>query len=156
MHICYQEGNYPYKGSGGGAGTYVQLTARELVRRGHRVSVLAARYSGQPAMHEDEGVAVYRVPLPERWHGYAARMLPLAGYALALRVLEWDLAFFWQLRAIHRRHPVDLLENGPIWSAWRAPCTLVAHLHGSSYTVKRLSGRPVTPSDRRQRVIELL
>jgi 1,2-diacylglycerol 3-alpha-glucosyltransferase len=45
-----------------GVGVHLKLIGPELVRRGHRVSVITTRRTGEPALEEWEGVAVHRVP----------------------------------------------------------------------------------------------
>ena len=69
MHICYVEFGYP-RPQGGGGGTDVQLVGRELVRRGHQVSVLAAAHPACPVEGRDERVTVYPPKLrgPLHWH----------------------------------------------------------------------------------------
>ena len=44
-----------------GAGTHVQRITEELVRRGHRVSVITTRRSGQPYREVWQGANIYRV-----------------------------------------------------------------------------------------------
>ena len=44
-----------------GVGTHVQLIARTLVERGHRVSIITTRRSGEPAVDEWCGVRLHRV-----------------------------------------------------------------------------------------------
>ena len=45
----------------GGLERYVQMLARELVRRGHSVAVATLWHEGSPAFEADEGVRVYRL-----------------------------------------------------------------------------------------------
>ena len=49
----------------GGMERHVQTLSRELVRRGHHVSVATLQHKGSPAFEEDEGVRVHRLT---GWH----------------------------------------------------------------------------------------
>ena len=44
-----------------GVGVHIKLVAPELVRRGHRVSVITTRRKGEPEVEQWEGVTIYRV-----------------------------------------------------------------------------------------------
>ncbi|QID18729.1 glycosyltransferase family 4 protein [Nitrogeniibacter mangrovi] len=45
-----------------GVGTHIQLIAREMVARGHRVVLVTTRRAGQPEIEDWEGVRIHRVP----------------------------------------------------------------------------------------------
>lgn len=49
----------------GGTERHVQTLSRELVRRGHYVTVVTLQHKGSPTFEDDEGVTVYRVG---GWH----------------------------------------------------------------------------------------
>lgn len=44
-----------------GVGVYLKLVAPELVKRGHNVSVITSRRSGEPEIEQWQGVTIYRV-----------------------------------------------------------------------------------------------
>ena len=44
-----------------GVGVYLKLIAPELVRRGHKVSVITSRRKGEPEIEQWQGVTIYRV-----------------------------------------------------------------------------------------------
>lgn len=44
-----------------GVGVYLKLVAPELVKRGHKVSVITSRRKGEPAVEQWQGVTIYRV-----------------------------------------------------------------------------------------------
>lgn len=52
--------NYEFPPIGGGAGQACYNIARELAKRGHRVSVLTSRYGAQPERETLDGISVYR------------------------------------------------------------------------------------------------
>jgi glycosyltransferase involved in cell wall biosynthesis len=159
LHICYVEMGYPHHhGGGGGAGTYVQLVGKELVRRGHEVSVVTAPCFECRSHAVDEGVDVYRPRLPGTLHWYLGRLPGIRIGALAARYLEhgWHLSRF--LNHLHRQQSIDLVEyteGGDFWHALRAPFPYIVHLHGSRYTFLRMSSRPVGRSDLYHRRLEL-
>ena len=96
MHIVHLCDEYPPK-QPAGIGIYVQTVSRALVKRGHRVTVV------QPSTHrtttDDKGVAVHEFPIVK---------FPKIGWYVTRR--RWRS----ELRRIHHRHPVDLLES-PDW-----------------------------------------
>lgn len=147
IHICYVETGYPHwHGGGGGAGTYVQLIGRELVRRGHRVSVITNPCVQCPPYTSDEGVDVYRPLLHHSLHWYASKIPYIRIGALTLRYLEhgWSVAQF--LEWLNERQPINLVEyteGGDFWHGLRAPFPYVVHLHGARYTFLRMSGKPL-------------
>lgn len=159
LHICYVESGYPHPHGGGGAGTYVQLVGRELVRRGYDVTVLAGWCPDCPAVSDDVGVTVYRPRFKRPLHWYISKMPLLSLGALALRYLEGGWKQYRFLEGIHNRRPIDIVEfteGGDFWHAWRAPFPYLVHLHGSRYTFLKMSGRPVGHGDWYHRRLELL
>jgi len=158
LHICYVESGYPHPHGGGGAGTYVQLVGQELVRRGHRVSVVAAWCSQCPHRIEEDGVTVYRPRFQGPLHWYLSKTPGLRIGALALRYLENGLQLCRFLENLHRIQPIDVVEfseGGDFWHALRSRFPYIAHLHGSRYTFLRQAGKPVGRSDWWHRCLEL-
>ena len=81
--------SYFYPPSIGGVERQTFLLARGLVRRGHRVRVVAALHPGAPAREEHEGVEIVRVSA-----GAGNRWTKMAGY-LAATALELARASGW-------------------------------------------------------------
>jgi glycosyltransferase involved in cell wall biosynthesis len=158
LHVCYVEPAYPHPHGGGGAGTYVRLVGRELVRRGVRVSVVAAWCPHCPSFTDDDGIAVHRPQNKGNWHWYLGKVPGLRGLATPARYLEHGWAWHRMLEALHRRQRfsvVEFTEGGDFWHAFRHSFPVVTHLHGSRFTFLRHSHRPVSPADHRQRRLEL-
>jgi glycosyltransferase involved in cell wall biosynthesis len=158
FHFCFVESGYPHPHGGGGAGSYVQTVARELVRRGHTVSVVTAHCPQCPTESRDQGVGVYRPLLKSGLHWYVSKLPAIRTLALTLRTLEHGWLKYRFLQKLHHSTPIDLVEfteGGDFWHALRAPFPYVGHLHGSRYTVKRASGAAVDRSEWLNRRVEL-
>jgi glycosyltransferase involved in cell wall biosynthesis len=157
-HICYVEPGYPHARGGGGAGTYVQLAAREVVRRGWQASVVAAWCPDCSVRTMDEGVNVYRPRLQGDLHWYVSKVPVLKKNALALRYLEHSTRLHKFLRQLRKSVGINLIEfseGGDFWFSMRPLVPYVVHLHGSGYTFLRMSHRPTSVTDWRQRSLEL-
>jgi glycosyltransferase involved in cell wall biosynthesis len=158
LHVCYVEPGYPHPHGGGGAGTYVQLTARELVKRGWRASVIAAPCPECAELSVDEGVTVYRPFANGNLHWYVSKIPLLKRNALAVRYIERSTQLHRLLRRLQPNVGIDLIEfsdGGDFWFSRRALVPYVVHLHGSGYTFLRMSHRATTENDWRQRRLEL-
>lgn len=158
MHLCFVESGYPHPHGGGGAGTYVQLVGRELVRQGHKVTVVAAHCTQCSTATDDQGVQVFRPQLRGKLHWYASRVPGIRVFALALRGLENGWLLYRFLERLHQQNPFDLVEfteGGDLWHGLRAPFPFVTHLHGSRYTSLHKAGKPVGHSDWYHRYLEL-
>lgn len=157
MNICYVEQGYPAKSFGGGAGTYVQLAAKELIKRGHKVFVISKYLDGEPAELVDDGVIVRRVKIEGR-HWYFSKV-PIIGRLLArfFRIIEASLVINREIKEIHRKYKLDFMEltesaNFLYGVYIRLP--YVVHLHGSSFTFKKYCGEKITLEDKMQRRLE--
>ena len=66
MHILFVEPNYPnISGDQGGAGTYVRHVGLELIKRGHKVSVLrGGNHLIENGFRIDQGINVYSLKTP--------------------------------------------------------------------------------------------
>lgn len=100
MHICFACSEYP-PAPHGGIGSFIQTLGRELVQRGHEVSVLGIYNDGPEfeGRQDDRGVRVIRVP---------SRGLP------TVRVLTNLLRYRKAFRALHREKPIDIIEGGEV------------------------------------------
>ncbi|MBC8509847.1 MAG: glycosyltransferase family 4 protein [Anaerolineales bacterium] len=158
LHIVYVEMGYPRPGWGGGAGTYVQLVGRELARRGHKVSIVAAWYPECGLVAEDEGLTIYRPRLKGSLHWYASKIPILKTGALAFRALEHGWQLYRFLERLHRETPIDIAEfseGGDFWHAIFPSFPYLCHLHGSRYTFLKQAGKPVHRADWYQRRLGL-
>jgi glycosyltransferase involved in cell wall biosynthesis len=158
FHICYVEAGYPHPHGGGGAGTYVRLVGRELVRRGVRVSVVASWCPHCPTSSCDEGITVYRPARRGNLHWYTGKVPGLRRLTESVRYLEHGWGWHRLLESLHRRERfgiVEFTEGGDFWHAYRPSFPFVTHLHGSRYTFLRQSFREPSAVDWRQRKLEL-
>jgi glycosyltransferase involved in cell wall biosynthesis len=97
MHICFACTEYP-PAPHGGIGSFVQTLGRELVKRGHYVSVIGIYGYGPPLEGEedDRGVRVIRVP---------GRGVPI------LRMIPNRLRHRKAFIDTHRERPIDIVEG---------------------------------------------
>lgn len=124
---------YP-PGEHGGIGTATQLLARALVRAGHAVRVVGVYGRGTPlGDHDDEGVAVRRLPASSRAFGWIAERR-----AVYRTVAGWA-----------RAGEIDVVEvpdyrgSAAGWPALVVP--VVARVHGSLTYIAVETGRPSHP-----------
>jgi glycosyltransferase involved in cell wall biosynthesis len=158
FHICYVEAGYPHPHGGGGAGTFVQLAGRELVRRGHQVSVIAASCPQCGEFQEDQGVHIYRPQFDIPLHWYLSRLPGICQLAQAVRTLEVGRQNARFIDQLHKKQPIQIIEfsdGGDVWHTLHHTIPCVVHLHGSRYTFLRKSGRPVQWGDRLERQLGL-
>jgi len=101
MNICFVEWGYPAKNFGGGAGTYVQIIAKELVRRGHKAFVISLYLDCETEEYFDDGVLVRRIRI-KGWHWYFTK-IPFVGSWLEsfFRIIESSLAINKTISKIH-------------------------------------------------------
>ena len=104
MKVCFICSEYP-PGPHGGEGTFTQLMARALVRRGHdvRVAGVYPRSYPSPEWENDQGVEVWRLKAGKRRLSWIADRLRL--YRL---VADWQ-----------HKGEIDLVES-PDWQGWFA------------------------------------
>ncbi len=78
--------NYEYPPVGGGGGVLCQDVAEELVRSGHRVTVITSGFKALPRREIRNGVEIHRVPVLLRGSQNAASMVSMLSYVpLAIR-----------------------------------------------------------------------
>lgn len=134
VHICYLCSEYP-PAPHGGIGSFVQTLARELVKKGHRVTVLGM-YSQLGGVEDDAGVHVTRVTS--------------VGPPI-LRIIPNRLQFLRTLEDIHRETPIDIVEGGELAFAPLRPSSpgcKVLRMHGGP-TFFRLPGFRAAIAERR-------
>ncbi|MBL7717962.1 MAG: glycosyltransferase family 4 protein [Flavipsychrobacter sp.] len=150
MNILFLCDEYP-PGRHGGIGTAVQMQAREMVRKGHKV-IVAGFYDwgyGGADKEEDNGVLVYRFRrgLDSSWfHKKDAkrvratyRLLKMTG--LFQRDIERSLLKYRDfLEGLIEQYQVDLIEK-PDFNEYMQYCTRVTHFPAlSRLTVVKLHG----------------
>jgi glycosyltransferase involved in cell wall biosynthesis len=103
LHVCYISQEYPPETGWGGIGSYTFEMAHGLAALGHRVTVIS-RAVDKETFTDEDGIAIHRVNPSPDWDS-----LPLLWRMNRL----WP-GFAWaamlKLRAIHREHPIDIVE----------------------------------------------
>ncbi len=165
MNILYLCDEYP-PGKHGGIGTVVQLLARQMVKRGHKVIVAGfydLGYGGEDRF-EDRGVVVYRFRSRldgPWWHN--RDFLPARAVHRLLNIVglrEWEIArslhrYHSFLESLIREHGIEIVErpdyNDYLRSCRRplvmAPLSVpsIIKLHGSISHLLSETGRSVPP-----------
>lgn len=158
MHICFNALDYPSSVSGGGVGNQVRLLAHALIKEGHRVSVIALTERGLPDYSEDGAVKVYRVHRTNL-HWYVSKV-PLLGRLLVLpiREIECSWATYKQIRAIHEKDPIDVVEGtetGMFLLPLMPQLPSIIRLHGEPYSFHKYTpDLPLTAELRLTRLLQ--
>ena len=106
--------------AGTGVGVHVQKMSREMVARGHRVTVITTCRKGQPAEEMWEGVTVYRV-----------FSIPIYGFyqALPLRKTLRQILFQNSIGIVHCHYlSIMMLRMIRVAKAMGIPTVLTAHM----------------------------
>src|SRR3989344_4024297 len=92
MNICFVEMGYPAKNYRGGAGTYVRLIAKELLKQGNRVFIVSQHIAGEPSDCEDNGIIIRRIKI-KGWSWYFKK-IPIIGGVVSrfLQIIELSLS----------------------------------------------------------------
>ena len=159
MHYVFVEKGYPRnKGVVGGAGTYVKTFANELVHRGFKVSVICGRLDGKQKSFKDGEINVY-TDYESHPISYFIRYVPIIKVLSKLfRYLEngYNInRIISKINSINKITYIEFTEGGDFWTSLLKKHHYISHLHGSSYTIKKLSGRKFSISDWLQRQAEL-
>jgi glycosyltransferase involved in cell wall biosynthesis len=131
MKLCFVCSEYPPV-SHGGVGTMMQNLGRELVSRGHEVTMVGLyRQSAPVAIERDHGVQVYRLRMPKPRFGWV-----WARYKLYRTISNWV-----------RQQRADLVE-APDYEGWTAywpslPVPVIVRLHGAYSYFAREMGTPI-------------
>jgi glycogen(starch) synthase len=120
MNICFICNEYP-PAPYGGIGNGTRLLSRALVRAGHKVRVVGVyreKHAGT-GFEMDQGVEVYRIPLPQR-----------DAFSIRARVKLFQMVSGWAAK-----HEIDIVEvpDPEGWAAgWPALAVpLTGRIHGS-------------------------
>lgn len=156
MHVCFAAIDYHEGAGGGGIASYVDALGGELVRQGHRVTVLAQGRAS--SIREERGMMVLRTPLGSlHWYLYRLRA-PSIG-VLPVRQLEWSRSLRREMDRIMARHPIDIVEGhetGVLFLSGHLEHLppLVVRFHGDHQVFARYSGEPITLGDRLSRRLQ--
>ena len=97
MHICYITNEYPKDGvAHGGVGSFLKTLAPELVRQGHKISIVGMNNNNIFEQENDLGVMIYRLPRKN------------------VRGLSWWInsrKINRQIAQIHQMTPIDVVET---------------------------------------------
>ncbi len=119
MHIAFLALDFPDQNGGGGIGSFVKTLGAELVKIGHKVSVVAAQYRENTFVEEVEGMAVHRIKLT---------MLPIVGGFLNYHKINKAFA------DIHQEVPIDFVETS------ESQLAFVKKLDGVKYVIRMHGG----------------
>ncbi|GEQ86800.1 hypothetical protein ULMS_23080 [Patiriisocius marinistellae] len=120
MHIVFISNEYP-TWAPGGKGTFIQTFARELVKVGHRVTVLGIGDKKTEEQLKDEEVLLIRLRKP---------ISPKATY------IENSLRINSRLNKIHKEHAISIVETSELDCAYlpkNTPFKKVIRLHGGHH-----------------------
>jgi glycogen(starch) synthase len=142
MHIALANQWYPPLSGYGGVAMYNYYLSHALQQLGHRVSVIACRWSADvPAMRNDNGVAVHR--LLHRDH-YRLHRLPLLGcYVRPVQQLAYSLRVARKLREIEQAEGLDVVEfaevnaEGFFYLLRRDRAPVVVRCHTPTFVLRR-------------------
>lgn len=120
MHICFLSSEYPKVGhTHGGVGTFLQILARNLVKKNIQVSIIGLNYSDESEITEDQGVKVYRLK-PRRFKPFT-----------------WYLTFDSiniKLKEIHQNEPISIVESTELGLAF------IQKIAGVKYVIRMNGG----------------
>ena len=130
MHICFLCNEYP-PSQHGGVGSFVQTLGRELVARGHRITVVGFSPAESRRVENDQGVRVFRL---------AHSPVPNTGLAVNGSRLRRALM------QLHREQPIDVLEGPELSLALLPrsfpPAKVIRMNGGHHFFAVTLGGRP--------------
>lgn len=139
MHIVLIGRYYP-PDLGGGLALYAQTIAREFVRQGHKVTVLAAASKGQAPHTLDQGVRVQRIP---QWKVNTRSITGATCLMNSVRIAQ-------AIEQLHQEQPIDVIQcPATFFETWaygrffkrRLNIPLVVKFHENRETYERVEGR---------------
>lgn len=141
MHICFFEDSYPDKEGkvSGGAGWYLKILSKEIIRMGHDVTVIKRTINTPLNDYLDEvGVKVLHI------HGFLfpyyllskIPFLSIFSNTLAYIIRSWkDYKFILLLNKKYKFDILEFTEGGNFWIGFYKKFRYVTFLHCSRYTV---------------------
>lgn len=132
MHICFVTNEFPREGfAHGGVGSFVKTISRELTAAGIRVSVVGINYTDEAEEIRDGLFSLYRLPRK------------------SLKGLSWWIrakALSRKIEAIHKQHPIDIVETPELGLAFLRKIRSVKYiirLHGGHHFFAEAEKRKV-------------
>jgi len=142
MHILFVESQYPnISGDQGGAGTYVRNVGLELIKRGHKVSVLrGGSHLIENGFRIDQGINVYSQKIKSylAWYICQTPVINKLFFPL-MQYLIHGLHKYNFINKINKKDRIDIIEyssNGDFWQCIFKSIPYIVHLHGSGNTLK--------------------
>ncbi len=142
MRFCLAYPDYPTSTRGAGVGTYVRTLARELVKYGHEVTIVAIVTDRNGKSIDTDNIKII-TSIPTDFHWYISKLPVLKRFAEAIREVEYSYALWKVVRKLHREKPFDIVqgtETGSLFLALRQKAmsySFVLRLHGEKYTIYR-------------------
>jgi len=158
MHICFVEIGYPRpSGRIGGAGTYINIFAKELLKLNHRVTVICGKMENDILSFKDGDFVVHPIISPNGLSYYMAKIPFFRVFANLMNYLINGFKIYLLLNKLNSKNKIDLIEyseGGDFWNSITKKYRYFSHLHGSSYTFKNNSNQKIIKSDLLQRKLE--
>ena len=146
MHICYVAIDYHESDGGGGIASYVNAVGKELISRGHKVTVLANGKEHRTSVID--GIKLIRMPFGNL-HWYSYKLGLPGGLVLPLREIEWSINLRRNLARLIREERIDVIEacESALYFLKRGSVKkvpLVDRLHGEQYVFAKHSGQQIS------------
>jgi glycosyltransferase involved in cell wall biosynthesis len=158
MHICFVEIGYPRpSGRIGGAGTYINKFAKELVKLSHKVTVICGKMENDVLSFKDGDIIVYPIISPNGMSYYMGKIPYFRVFANSMNYLINGFKIYLLLNKLNSKDKIDLIEyseGGDFWNSITKKFRYFSHLHGSSFTFKNNSNQQINKSDLLQRKLE--
>ncbi len=158
MRVCFVTIDFHSKEGGGGIGSYLSCLSDQLLRTGHKVSIVCGGKKSAPDFENIRGVNIFRVYLGNL-HYYLSK-IPLVNYVFTLpvRELEWSYALWKKVREINQKEHFDIIESceaGNLFSIlFPHSCPWTIRAHGARYSFKKYSGESIGPSEKVDRMLQ--
>ena len=159
MNFLFVSSEYPPETGNGGIATYTRITAEELARQGHTVTVIAASTDTHELFIRSNGVTIHRIPsvpypLPKMRYAFHLRKLLTFLFPHTLQRLSRSIAVRNKVRYLLRRiPPFDIIEAPEcgaesLFIPRRAARSLVIRLHTPWQMISTLDNLKEAPGDR--------
>ena len=154
MHILFVENAYPnLSGEQGGAGTYVRNVGLELIKRGHKVSVLrGGNHIVENEYRIDQGIKVYTKKIQSHFAWYVCK-IPVVNklFFPLIQYFVIGLHKFIYIKKIHKKDRIDIIEyssTGDFWQCIFKSIPYTVHLHGSAFSYKNYLGNKMSNGEK--------
>lgn len=120
MHICFLTHEYPKPGfPHGGIGSFIKTFATQLVKNGHKVSIIGIGYSEIDEIYSEDGVSIFRLG------------------PVKLKGLSWFLnsgKINRKISELHKENPINIIESTETGLAF------IKRLNGIKYIIRLHGG----------------